>query len=182
MSVKKLIVRALEDADVVKLKDIIDNEENKTKLSDESMDIVPVTCGHLTKHTQEALPHLVTSCQDLLITLANLGNPKEMLISVLEQLDGFQDTISVIKLLPCLSIVLTRVKLANMSVSWNWALEAVTCHVRTCATPDNMGLEVERRVRFQASDLADSADSENSLLDIVEIGIVLICYKRGVKD
>ena len=154
MSIRKLIVRALEDADVVKLKEIIDNEENKTALSDESMDIVPLACGHLTKETQEALPHLVTACHDLLITLANLGNPKEMLISVLEQLDSFKDTISVIKLLPCLSIILTRVKLANMSVSWSWALEAVTCHVRTCPTPDNMGLEEKMSAKTKPNQIS----------------------------
>ena len=74
MSVKRQIVRALEDADVVKVKEIIDNKDNEAMLSDESMEIVASVCGYLTKETQEALPHLTTCCQETLITLAGLGN------------------------------------------------------------------------------------------------------------
>ena len=40
--------------------------------------------------------------------VAGLGNPKELMMAMLEQLDSFQDIVSVVKILPSLSTVLTR--------------------------------------------------------------------------
>ena len=56
------------------------------------MELVPLVCGYMTPETQEALPHLVTSCQAALDTIATAASPKEMLMAVVEQLDTFQDT------------------------------------------------------------------------------------------
>ena len=60
------------------------------------MELVPLVCGYMTPETQEALPHLVTSCQAALDTIATAASPKEMLMAVVEQLDTFQDTWQVI--------------------------------------------------------------------------------------
>ena len=60
------------------------------------MELVPLVCGYMTPETQVALPHLVTSCQAALDTLATAASPKEMLMAVVEQLDSFQDTWQVI--------------------------------------------------------------------------------------
>ena len=62
------------------------------------MELVPLVCGYMTPETQEALPHLVTSCQAALDTMATAASPKEMLMAVVEQLDTFQDTWQVIYL------------------------------------------------------------------------------------
>ena len=62
------------------------------------MELVPLVCGYMTPETQEALPHLVTSCQAALDTIATAASPKEMLMAVVEQLDTFQDTWQVIYL------------------------------------------------------------------------------------
>ena len=40
--------------------------------------------------------------------VAGLGNPKELMMAMLEQLDSFQDIVSVVKILPSLRTVLTR--------------------------------------------------------------------------
>ena len=40
--------------------------------------------------------------------VAGLGNPKELMMAMLEQLDSFQDIVSVVKILPSLGTVLTR--------------------------------------------------------------------------
>ena len=62
------------------------------------MELVPLVCGYMTPETQDALPHLVTSCQAALDTIAAAASPKEMLMAVVEQLDSFQDTWQVIYL------------------------------------------------------------------------------------
>ena len=170
MSVKKKLIRALEDADVVKVKEIIENESNESALGDESMDIISCVCDYMTKERQEALPHLVTSCQDILAKVTLLGNPKELLVSMLEQLDGFKDTCSVVKLLPSLAVILRRVKLGNMSVSWNWALNTVSCHLRTCPTPGNMGLEAVERVTIdQTSEAGECLELCEACVDMAGV-------------
>ena len=56
-------MRALEDADVVKVKEIIDHDDNAEDLAEQSMEIVACVCDHINQHNVEALPHLVTCCQ-----------------------------------------------------------------------------------------------------------------------
>ena len=149
MRIKKLLVRSLEDADVVRVKEIIEDDSNQAGLEEEAMDLVTLVCGYLTQETQEALPHVTSCCEDVLAALARLGNPKELLMAQMEQLDSFQHPCQVVSILPSLATVLTRVKLSNMSVSWSWALNTVTCHLRTVATPANMGLEGVERITLE---------------------------------
>ena len=149
MRIKKLLVRSLEDADVVRVREIIEDDANQAGLEEEAMDLVTLVCGYLTQETQEALPHVTSSCEDVLAALARLGNPKEVLMAQMEQLDSFQHPGQVVSMMPSLATVLTRVKLSNMSVSWSWALSTVSCHLRTVATPANMGLEGAERITME---------------------------------
>ena len=149
MRIKKLLVRALEDADVVRVREIIEDASNQAGLEEEGMELVTLVCGYLTLETQEALPHVASCCQDTLATLAIVGNPKELLMAQMEQLDTFQHPGQVVRLLPSVSTVLTRVKKANMSVSWGWALSTVSCHLKTVSTPINMGLEGAERITLE---------------------------------
>ena len=183
MSVKKQLIRALEDADIVKVKAIIEDETNEAPLGDESMEIISCVCDYMTKETQEALPHLVTSCQDILAKVSLLGNPKELLVSMLEQLDGFRDTCLVVKLLPSLAVILSRVKLDNMSVSWNWALNTVACHLRTCPTPGNMGLEsVERITIDQTSEACECLELCDACVDMSSTLVQVTRQHNSDKD
>ena len=90
ISLKRRLVRALEDADVVRVSSLLEDSENQPALRDESLEVVETLCGHLTLHTLHALPHLATCCQTGLVTVARQGNAKEVLVSLLERLDSFQ--------------------------------------------------------------------------------------------
>ena len=119
---------------MVRVREIIEDDNNKAGLEEEAMDLVPVVCSYLTKETQEALPHLARSCEDVLAALARLGSPKEVLMAQMEQMDSFQHPAQVVSMLPSLATVLTRVKVSNMSVSWTWALGTVGCHLMSVAS------------------------------------------------
>ena len=69
MRIKKLLVRSLEDADVVRVKEIIEDDSNQAGLEEEAMDLVTLVCGYLTQETQEALPHVTSCCEDVLAVL-----------------------------------------------------------------------------------------------------------------
>ena len=49
MKIKKLLYRSLEDADVVRVREIIEDDNNQAGLEEEAMDLVPVVCSYLTK-------------------------------------------------------------------------------------------------------------------------------------
>ena len=130
LSLKRRLVRALEDADVVRVSSLLEASENQPALLSESLELVETLASYLTLHNLHALPHLATSCQAGLVTVASRGNAKEVLVSLLEQLDSFQSPELVVRLLPSLASVLTRLKPASMSVSWSWALVTVACHLK----------------------------------------------------
>ena len=183
MPVKRQLVRALEDADVVRIKEIIDDKDNEKDIGDECMEIVTAVCDYLSKETQEALPHLVTCVMDTLAKVATLGNPKELLMSLLEQLDGFKDSSSVTRLLPSLGTVLTRVKRDNMSVSWNWALNTVSCHLKTCPTPPNMGLESAERITLdQTEEACECLELCEACIEMTETLVAVIVDNEEDRD
>ena len=130
ISLKRRLVRALEDADVVRVSSLLESSENLPALREESLEVVEALSGYLSLHTLHALPHLATCCQAGLVTVARQGNAKEVLVSLLERLDSFQSAELVVRVLPSLAEVLTRLKPASMSVSWSWALTTVTCHLK----------------------------------------------------
>eukprot|EP00092_Neocalanus_flemingeri_P010244 GFUD01011035.1.p1 GENE.GFUD01011035.1~~GFUD01011035.1.p1 ORF type:complete len:567 (-),score=197.57 GFUD01011035.1:38-1738(-) len=167
--VKSQLIRALEDWDVVAASDCLSCPSNHAWVAENSMELVPVVAQHLTEHTEMAGPHMAQCCQDLLVTLANKGSAKENLVAILEQLDSFQASVSVRRVLPGLAIVLTRIKQSSMSVSWAWALSTVACHLRTCTVPDNLGLEgVERLSLDQTGPARECIDMLDALADFID--------------
>ena len=90
MSLRRRLVRALEDGDVVMVRDLLEGKESQTELCEDSMEVVSTLCSYLTPHTLQALPHLASCCQDCLVTVAKAANPKEVLVSLLEQLDSLR--------------------------------------------------------------------------------------------
>ena len=146
-------MRALEDGDVVTVKEVLETSPRED-LCEESLELVSTLCSYLSPHTLQALPHLANCCQDSLVTVAGLANPKEVLVSLLEQLDSFQSSELVVKVLPSLATVLTRVKPGNMSVSWSWALATVTTHLQTCPSPPDLGLEGLERLTLDQTEAA----------------------------
>ena len=152
ISLKRRLVRALEDGDVVRVRDLLEAE--REAVSEASMELVSTLCSYLSPHTLQALPHLATCCQDSLVTVARAANPKEVLVSLLEQLDSFQSSELVVKILPSLAAVLARVKPSSMSVSWSWALSTLATHLATCPTPPDLGLEGAERLTLDQAEAA----------------------------
>jgi len=152
--VRSQLIRALEDWDVVTASACLACTQNQAWVAENSMELVPVIAQYLTEHNEQAGPHMTQCCQDLLVTLADKGSPKENLVAFLEQVDSFQDSVSVRRTLPGLAKVLTRIKQSSMSLSWAWAISTVACHLRTCPAPENMGLEGVERLSLDQTETA----------------------------
>ena len=78
-SPKSLLVRALEDWDIVTAQALLEEHQHQAWLLEHGWELVPVVCCHLTEHTEEAGPHLTNCCQNILTTLAErVNSPKEV--------------------------------------------------------------------------------------------------------
>jgi len=182
-SVDSQLVRALEDWDVVAATACLSNPDNDDYVAENSMYLVPIITQYLTQNIEEAGPHITHCCQDMLVMLANKGSAKENLVAFLEQLDSFQATVSVRRLLPGLAVVLTRIKESSMSVSWAWALSTVACHLRTCPAPDNLGMEgVERMAIDHTEDARESIDLLEAVTDFIDPLIEIVKTSGEQKD
>jgi len=181
--VRSQLVRALEDWDVVAATTCLSEPGVEDWVAGNSMDLVPIIAQHLTQHTEEAGPHMTHCCQDLLVMLAHKGSPKENLVALLEQLDSFQATVSVRRVLPGLAVVLTRIKKASMSVSWAWALSTVSCHLRTCPAPDNLGMEgVERMAIDHTEEARESIHLLDAVTDFIDPLVQIVRTSNEEKD
>ena len=134
-SAKSRLIRALEDADVVLAAAVVEAGENEAELRESGMEVAGVVCGYLSPGTEEALPHLAACCQSLLTRLAAIASAKELLVALLEQLDSFQAAVCVRRVMPALSLVLTRLRPRNMSHSWSWALSTLATHFSALPAP-----------------------------------------------
>ena len=180
---KKKIVRLLEDWDVVSAAEVLKDPVNKEWVADNCMELVPLLSEYLTNHIEEAGPHVSKGCQDMLVTVAEIGSPKENLVSFLEQLDGFKNSSSVLRMMPGLAVVLTRIKPNNMSVSWSWALDTVACHLRTCPSPENMGLEGKERLALdQTSEASECLALLEAVIDLIEPLVNIVVKSQNDKD
>ena len=182
-SVDSQLVRALEDWDVVAATACLNNPDNEEYVTENSMYLVPIITQYLTQNIEEAGPHITHCCQDMLVMLANKGSAKENLVAFLEQLDSFQATVSVRRILPGLAVILTRIKESSMSVSWAWALSTVACHLRTCPVPENLGMEGVERMAIDHTEAArESIDLLESVTDFIEPLIEIVKTSGEQKD
>jgi len=147
---------------VVRAEDEINKEENREFLSCNGFDVIPLICEYLTPQIEETGPHLTLCCQQLLSVVARVGNAKENLVALLEQIDGFRSLVLVRRLLPALGIILLKIKDKSKSHSWDWSLDTVACHLKTLPTPQNTGLEGVERLTL---DLTPEAVESLELLD-----------------
>jgi len=173
--------RHLEDWDVVSASSLLSSSEHVDWLSDHSWEVVPLVAEYLTQHHQSAGPHLVHCCQQLLVTCAEVGNPKENLIAFLEQMDGVQDEVRVRRCLPGLGLVLAKIKDKSKSLSWAWALSTVFAQVkRLVAVPDNAGLEGAERMSADLGEAAVAAhDMVTDVATFVEPLVDLVSFDNN---
>ena len=182
-NVKSKLIRSLEDWDVVSATSCLTQEENEEFIVENSMELVPILTQYITKSIEEAGPHLAKCCQDLLVIIAEKGSPKENLVAFLEQIDSFQDVVSVKRILPGLAVVLKRIKPSNMSVSWAWALSTVSCHLKTCSTPENMGFEGVERLSLDETEAAlESIELVRAVTDFIDPLVEYVEHSTTDKD
>ena len=118
--------------------------EHVTQLKACAWDLVPKVCDCLTNENFEKNPDFFHSCERFLLRVADLANPKEVLLGVLEQADTFKDDSKFKALLSPLKKCLLRLEKKRFS-SLEISLETLYGHLAAIIEPPEYNLEGEER-------------------------------------
>ena len=120
-------------------------EENQQVIKDESWDLVPNLCCPLTADNELYKPELIQTCEALLMYLAEICNPKELLLSLLEQVDCFKDDVKFIVLLQPIQRCLLRIPVKK-SLSLSLSFQSIYPHLKTIEPPEWSNFEGKERL------------------------------------
>lgn len=99
----------------------------------------------------------ISSCKRVLMLLVNKGNPKEVLVSLLEQADSFKDNEFFCMLLGPLQCTLGRTP-GKRAKTLQWVLSALNAHIETLSLPQDLDLEGDERLLLDADPAVQDAD------------------------
>ena len=105
-------------------------------------ELISLLAPCLTTENLEEKPHFFTTVRRSLAHFSRHGNPKEMVLAFLEQVEGFQDDALFITLLPCLQNALLQLPVKR-GRSLELALDTLNCHIAAIPSPENCNLEGE---------------------------------------
>ncbi|CAL1536529.1 unnamed protein product [Lymnaea stagnalis] len=134
------IIESLQQKDSHSLKKFI----LEHKLNDESIfwDLILKIGGSIDAETAENHPGFFDVCNRCLQYLIKVGNPKEILLALLEQMDRFIDDTKFKCFLPLIQTTVLKIT-TKLFHSLDTTLETVSCHLDTVPVPDNIQLEGE---------------------------------------
>ncbi|KAK7115312.1 glomulin-like [Littorina saxatilis] len=114
----------------------------------------------LTTENLEEMPRFFTTVRRCLTHFSRHGKPKEMVLALLEQIEGFQDDALFITLLPCLQNALLQLPVKR-GRSLELALDTLGDHVKGIPAPQNWNLEGEE------TKLLESDETVRRFLNVV---------------
>ncbi|XP_077986659.1 glomulin-like [Glandiceps talaboti] len=137
----------LEDGKFEDVKRILldDNFEGLVKCI--GWDFIPILCIHITEKQDENNNNII----DVLNRIALVCNPKEILLSLLEQVDKFLDNEHFKKFMNPMQTVLRRLP-KHRSVSMNLVLSTFHAHLQTVRLPSNMDMSDTDKELLQEQD------------------------------
>lgn len=116
----------------------------KALLEEEALDLIPIVSKFITPQAERESPELIECCQEILEELAMSGNPKEMLVGLLEQAESSIEDFKFKAMLTPIQIVLQRLP-GKRGKSLHWVLEVLNVRVKSLPVPKCYNLEKEER-------------------------------------
>lgn len=164
----------IEKWDIVGLNSEIQKSENKEWIQNNAWDLIPILVEPANETNLQKCPQVVHSCSQILADyVARWGNPKEIIISLLEQCEHSGSSIKFRHCLPALEIALVKLELRPASLTWDWALRSVVDHVTAQELPNLVELEGEERLVFEHdheySDRLRSCEEVTNLLKCLQL-------------
>lgn len=153
----------LESGQYKKVKHVILDRANISKVREHGMDIICGVCRHLNSEETNWSPEMEECCEFSLLMVAQLSNPKEVLMALQEQVASFGCSSKFKILLLPFQAVLLRLS-DKQSIMLNMVLETVGNHVSSLPLPDPMENNFEGKERL----LLDADPRVQCIQDIYE--------------
>ena len=116
--------------DIVGLNSEIRKSEHEEWIKNNAWDLIPILLEPANEENLQQCPQVVQSCSQILADfVAKFGNPKEIIISLLEQCEHSGSSIRFRHCLPALEISLLKLNLRSACKTWDWALRTVIDHI-----------------------------------------------------
>ena len=116
--------------------------EQRLADQDQFWDLTSLLAPTLTSENLEKHPRFFTTARRCIALFARQGKAKEMVLALLEQLEGFKDDAMFLALLPCLQDSLLRLPVKR-GRSLELVMDTLGCHVAGVPQPTNWNLEGE---------------------------------------
>lgn len=155
--------------DIVGLSVEIKKPEHEEWITNNAWDLIPVLVEPANEENLQQCPQVVHTCSQILADfVAKFGNPKEIIISLLEQCEHSGSSVRFRHCLPALEISLLKLNLKVASKTWDWALRTVIDHITALDLPNLVELEGDERLVFEHdqiySDRLRSCEEATNLL------------------
>ena len=106
--------------DIVSLNSEIKKKEHEEWIRNNAWDLIPLLVEPAHKENLQKCPQVVHACSQILADhVAKLGNPKEIIISLLEHCEHSGSSIKFRHCLPALEIALLKLELRALSLTWD---------------------------------------------------------------
>lgn len=162
--------------------DLLKSLDSDKYLSDNVWNIINSIC--LTIKTDSLLKDNtdVSQCQEILLFLVNKGNPKEVLVSLLEQADSFKDHEFFCLLLKPLQYTLQKTP-GKRGKSLQWVLSTLNAHVETLPEPEDLDLQGDEKLLLDVDPaVQDTTYVLSNYLSFVEFFVDEVSFKNLKKE
>lgn len=133
-------------ADVLKL---LKKPDNEILISENVWNLINSVCLMVKTNSLLKNETDIIRCKNILLFLVDKGNPKEVLVSLLEQADSFKDNEFFCLLLEPLQIILKKTP-GKRGKSLQWVLSTLNAHIETLDTPDDLDLQGDEKLLLDA--------------------------------
>jgi len=170
VTLEDILRSQLEDGNTISACEEIKKEEYQEWIVEHGWDkLVPVIIAQLSQENWEKCPQVLRGCQELLCHVAKVGKPKEVLISLSEHCEAFQDDVKYRHILPAIatSFETWGINVAASRV-WEWILETLVSHLHALKVPEPPILEGKERL------LLDGDENQVNLCQTVQAFVELL--------
>ena len=138
----KLIRECISYKDPIGVKKLI--LEDKFNEESEHWELLSILGECITQENFDSCPGFVSVCERCMKYIINVGKPKELLLALLEQADGFGDSVKFSTFLGLLEMVILKLE-SNQFYSLELALETLSDCIKNLELPKSLDLEGDER-------------------------------------
>jgi len=150
MSLPEIVQDCIDRWDLVGLNSEISKEESIEWIQKNAWDLVPLLVFPATEDNLSKCPQIVHACSRILCDpVAKLGNPKEIVLALLEHCEHSGDTLKLQHCLPAIETSLLRLDLKASNAIWDWALHTIIECIVQLDMPDIQELEGNERIALE---------------------------------